>query len=570
MPIDFAPPQGDIQAPVIAPPNYNQNEFASSQALANLKTSQQQQQQMQAVTQGINIENQQKQQALKDQQILAQSLMTLGQPSSPAQPSQGGMTQVPGLVTPVPAGAVTPLPGQPAEVTAMQQRAPSAPPNPMAGLDLGQMARAGASGSMLQSLATGQMKYAADRASLTEQQQKIQDTNHADAAATLKGLYDAPPDLMAQGWAPAKAKLQALAPDDAYPFPDTPPADPKQAQQLLAMHLGLLGAHDSLVANAKSAAETEKAIQETAASKATTAETQQKTRIAQAQADAIDLWKQGLQAGSDGGADMIRHSVGFNTQAAQGFIDRYNIAAKSGNYAEAQKVLTDAAQYGVENNPTTMGLKAKQAGATAMAELPARQSEAAFGNALQQQSTARGKIQDSLADYGQTADAAKTLQQYIDLSRSGNPAAAQSIKALVPALQLSIFDIKRLSGIPGADEGLGTLAQKATGILKSAGDAVPLTDAQLNDIEPLLKTVANGAAMRHNSIATSVEAAYPQAFAQGKAPRVNMPYPQAMPGAAVPANVKSLLGAPTVQPGIHTLSDGSRWMKNKDGSLSPM
>lgn len=40
------------------------------------------------------------------------------------------------------------------------------------------------------------------------------------------------------------------------------------------------------------------------------------------------------------------------------------------------------------------------------------------------------------------------------------------------------------------------------------------------------------------------------------------------PAAAVPAEVKTLLGASSVKPGIHKLSDGTSWMKSADGSIT--
>jgi len=36
----------------------------------------------------------------------------------------------------------------------------------------------------------------------------------------------------------------------------------------------------------------------------------------------------------------------------------------------------------------------------------------------------------------------------------------------------------------------------------------------------------------------------------------------------VPPEVKSLLAAPGVKPGIHTLSDGSKYVKDADGTIS--
>jgi|HubBroStandDraft_1064217.scaffolds.fasta_scaffold00168_15 hypothetical protein len=612
---------GDIDPMPMQPgdlPNLNVTPPPPAPDLVNQAAQLQGMRQSQAQTQGIQLENQQRQQQLKDQQLIQQYFMAAGQnaagappaagqatgtgappagnpalttaPPNAPPPPQGGYPVLPsGLIdrtgaTPsgpgaaiangtmsAPPGMVTPLPQQqpggtppagaspaPGPQTQPPPAQPAAPPrNPIVGMDLGALARAGVSGATLQSLAGTQLKYSQDYLNLTKDQQAINDKNHADAASAIKGLYYASPADQQANYAGVRDMVRKLAPDDPALLPDQLPADPKAAQALLGMHLGVLGAHESIVANAKSAAETAKAAADTAEAQAKTPGLEADSRVSTYKANAM----QAALTNSQAGVQTIQNALGFNPTVAKNFTDLYNAHMRNGDIAQGQAAIAGAIEYANKANPDSLNQaiqnQVKEQTALAPGKIREANATAAFTSSLENQRTAAAKIQDGLSEYNQSKATSETLQNMIDLStqaKGGNSAAAQSLKQSIPAYNLAMFDIKRLAAMPG-NEGLGSTADKMKSEATSLIQGKPLSDGLLNELGPVVKTVANGAAARYNGIAGATESAYPGY----KAPRVAAPYPTQ--GAQTPA-VKTQADYNALKSGtVYTGTDGRQYRK---------
>jgi hypothetical protein len=83
-------------------------------------------------------------------------------------------------------------------------------------------------------------------------------------------------------------------------------------------------------------------------------------------------------------------------------------------------------------------------------------------------------------------------------------------------------------------------------------------------------TLAGAMAAVQDGALRSLDTADQQRFGGQMRPRQARGLPTGRPElpGAVPDAVKSVLGAATVKPGIHTLSDGSKWMKAPDGTIT--
>jgi hypothetical protein len=161
-----------------------------------------------------------------------------------------------------------------------------------------------------------------------------------------------------------------------------------------------------------------------------------------------------------------------------------------------------------EKDPELITARVNQAVRTAQGELPVRQAEAGYQNALQQGDKASGDYFSSLKDAKQAVATANTIQQVIDLSKqTGNPVAMQQLKAMVPEFTNAAQQIKRTSG--GQNAGLSSSLDNAINELTSAGGK-PLSDATIAAITPYVKTIANGAVQQHNANVEALSKTYPQ------------------------------------------------------------
>ena len=161
------------------------------------------------------------------------------------------------------------------------------------------------------------------------------------------------------------------------------------------------------------------------------------------------------------------------------------------------------------------------------------------------------------------------LQAAADALNNGS---VRSINALVNAgkNQFNNIDLKKFQ----ADRTL--VGDEIAKILQGGGTGNGTSDAKLKQAQDLLSTSDSPAAIattlkevtqligyRRDSLTkgTYMDGQRPQASANpAGAPKTSGPVPDA---------VKALLGPPNVKAGIHTLSDGSKWMKAADGTVTP-
>ena len=530
--INPMPMQPGFEAPTLNPPQ-SVDPLAVAQAIQSLRQQQamaplQQQQAQQQVQQG-QLQIQQQQRALQDQEIFRQALIKQYGPDSSqdqgsgaqpgaAPPPNGGapaqpMQSVPGLVTPVPAGAVSGAPAQAPPVA--PQRSSAAPP--IVGIDPRALAASGMSGSGVQGIMSQQLEYAAKYATTDETKQKIIDQRHKDAGSAVLGLYDQPPDQQQVNYPKVRDLVNQLAPEERGMMPDQLPPDPTQAKQALALAVSAFGAHDQIVANAKSAAETAKAIAEAATNT-------QQGRLAKFEADTIQNWQKTVGTPQDTGPQTIKSALNFNATDAGNMLMQYQNAVAHGDYKGAQDTIHQAITIANEKNPEAMQQAAAQAASTAKAEgaarLPFEQSLQASGANLETQRTVMGKVQDAKADYNQSVASSTAIKNAIKLASSGNEVAASQVPGLAAAFQLAMFDIRRLPA--NVAESMGSHQSKISNAYNSLVKNQPINWNELKDVAPYLDTITGAARQRYNGVAQSIEEGYklepssiPRAYAVG-------------------------------------------------------
>jgi len=176
-----------------------------------------------------------------------------------------------------------------------------------------------------------------------------------------------------------------------------------------------------------------------------------------------------------------------------------------------QKIMDRLGAY----SPGTVAGDARKAAAAAWATSPAqiavKQAELNASHAMEQNDKVTGDYYKSLADAKSSQATAERLQKVIDLSTAAksNPVAAEQLKALVPAYQMAMFDIKRLTNIPG-NEGLASMRDKLSSETASLVDGQPLSDNVLAALRPYVDTIANSATAQHNATVATLKQTYPQ------------------------------------------------------------
>lgn len=233
--------------------------------------------------------------------------------------------------------------------------------------------------------------------------------------------------------------------------------------------------------------------------------------VAAAKAAAVKAFQQNPQAALDQLNQIIDRKN--DPVSANAYTVLLQGAMKRGDYEAVNNILEQAgkqaASIGEKTDPRIISADAARAAATARATAPIQESLENYRNAMQQGDTASAKYYDSLTTARKAQATAQTIQRVIDLSRSNNPAASAALKALVPEFTNAVQDIKRGGGAQSAQ--LGSTWDR---IASEANSALPygkgLSDATLAQLEPYIKTVANGAVEQHNANVRALASAYPQ------------------------------------------------------------
>lgn len=132
------------------------------------------------------------------------------------------------------------------------------------------------------------------------------------------------------------------------------------------------------------------------------------------------------------------------------------------------------------------------------------------------------------------------------------------VTALKAALQPVQADFARILNSP---TGGGVLSDHARSEMQGAIQA----GATVGQIKAALDVFRTDAKNRRESYEASIKDLGARSIAGGQSPSTTAA--MANQAATVPANVKAALGK--VGAGIHTLSDGSKWMKSADGTITP-
>lgn len=469
---------------------------------------------------------------------------TAPQPQAPAGPQvapTGAPGQAPSPVGPAPQPMLAqglihrdvnaPLPGQaPAQPTpqiatpAFNPNAPAANAsmvnpisNPTAYAQF--LQRAGVSGPYAMQRIKSLVDYQKDVATMDKDQLANETTKHSMIGAALSAWQQNPSE---EGYQQLRDFAHSKEPEIAALLPKTAPPPDSPA---LAAVAGITGAHEKMLADAKTKQETATSAAAETASKATTRKTGIEADEAQFK---FNLMRNAAAQGSAPQAitDSVKNMSVFagHPQEMQDAIDAATLAYQgeaahdplnaTNKALEAVKEIADRLR---ENSPGVAAGKANTAATVAAAESAARmpfeeklaQTNAAFTNALQQGDKAAADYYESLSTAQKSLATANTIQRVIDLSKSGNAIAGQQLKAIVPEFTNAMQDIKRMAGAQG-NEGMSNAYQKAIGHLKSLADGVPLDAETIRAIQPYVETVANGAMAQHNANVASLSKAYPQ------------------------------------------------------------
>lgn len=245
---------------------------------------------------------------------------------------------------------------------------------------------------------------------------------------------------------------------------------------------------------------------------------------------------------------------------------------RQGKPEEAQKAVAEAAQSltsneGIiarETDPRVISFRVAAAVATQRALNSA--GGAALANVpphlVPKATEEYGKLGNEYADAQAVSN---EMQDFVSLARSGNKVAAAEVP-LAGTLQIVTTNgVKRINRTEiDQYQGAGSLFDRISGEVGKLVKGQPIPANILSDIDALNKNLATGAQRRYADKIGVLNQTYGASFQPIQLPSTKTAAPAEAP--QVPANVATALKGE--DPGIHTLSDGSTWMKNKDGAIS--
>lgn len=221
-----------------------------------------------------------------------------------------------------------------------------------------------------------------------------------------------------------------------------------------------------------------------------------------------------------------------------------------------------------ESDPAVIQARIKQAVGTAAATLPievnkavqtqialAKNAPGAFNQIIETAARTRAENQYDAAtkEYHDKAMTAKSVEDMIDAAQGGNRAAP----AVIPIAELRTFitrpNIQELRGVGNA----GSWIDKVTGFIDGAKKGQSIPAGILDGVRGIAEIQKDVASQRYDLAIKSLQAK------GANPPRIELPGDEHKD---VPAEVKKVLTGQGA--GIHTLSDGSKWMVDPSGSIS--
>lgn len=161
-------------------------------------------------------------------------------------------------------------------------------------------------------------------------------------------------------------------------------------------------------------------------------------------------------------------------------------------------------------------------------------------------------------EFTKAMESIHNVQSFIDLARSGNKAAGSNLPIMGAESIQALNGIKRINRTEIEQyQGAGSLLDKIQGKLGKIVAGQPISADVMKDIESLHKTISGNAIGAYNKKLEGINQNYHAQF---------KPVPSSGDAAVIPEAVKSVLKGQS--PGIHTLSDGSKWMVAADGAIT--
>jgi hypothetical protein len=252
---------------------------------------------------------------------------------------------------------------------------------------------------------------------------------------------------------------------------------------------------------------------------------------------------------------------------------------QSGNPEAAAHIVAAAAghasQISMASNPAVREGKVAEALAVKRAVLPlevqgevnkqlalARISPDAFAP-VQDRASRQAAITNYEKDSKEYADkvgAAQQLQDFVAAAQSGNKAAPGLIPITAVRGLVNRVNRQELESVSGS---AGSILDRIEGKIGSLKEGQPIPPDVLKDLSSIGKTMASAARRAYEYKVQVTNKTY-----GSKATPIDLKeFGKSAEGGPTP-QVKALLSEPKVAPGIHTLSDGSKWMKAQDGTIT--
>lgn len=291
------------------------------------------------------------------------------------------------------------------------------------------------------------------------------------------------------------------------------------------------------------------------------------------QQQAIAEFKANPQAGGEIIDRVLPSSLDAPANAS--YKAAWQSAMQTGGPDAAQKIVEAAAAHAGEIskdlNPAIRQAHVQQAVDTETATAPikvneqvqteiekAKRAPGAFSSVLDPaaRTKAIADFQKSSDEYADKMGAAKQLQDFVSAAQSGNKVAP----GLIPIAEVKqLLNRVNRNELQSVSSSAGSAYDRLQGFFNKWTDGQPIPPAVLRDTATIANVMANAAQRTYQNKVAINRQVY-----GSKAQPVTLPGSQT--SAAVPAAVASALKS--VGPGIHTLSDGSVWMKAADGSIS--
>jgi hypothetical protein len=268
------------------------------------------------------------------------------------------------------------------------------------------------------------------------------------------------------------------------------------------------------------------------------------------------------------------------TQAVTGII------ARGGTAKEVEAAIKDSADrigkhestVAAATDPAIQAQKVREATAIASATAPihaqaqvnaevnrAKNSPEAFGSIInpRERAAAQTNYEKDSKEYADKVSAARQLQDFVAAAQSGNKAAPGMIPIQEVKQLLNRVNRQELESVSSAAGSLWDRIQGKVGGL-TEGQSIP--PDVLNDINSLAGTMENAARRGYEFKVNVTNQTY---GSKAKPIQLGAPAPAGGQAASapVPANVAAALK--NAGPGIHTLSNGTKWMKDASGKITP-